>query len=120
MPYATHGHNQFMDTLARSGTVGATALVLFAATLLAMSVWHARATGGLSLALFIALALRGVAEVPLLLFGYGPELLTLVLLLMVLASVPARTSVRVSRSAFTPPIASGRQRDQHLATRSQL
>jgi len=85
-----------------------------------MSVWHARATGGLSLALFIALTLRGVAEVPLLLFGYGPELLTLVLLLMVLASVPARTSVRVSRSAFTPPIASGRQRDQHLATRSQL
>ena len=119
MPYATHGHNQFMDTLARSGTVGATALVLFAATLLAMSVWHARATGGLSLALFIALVLRGVAEVPLLLFGYGPELLTLILLLMVLASVPARTSVRVSRSAFTPPMASGRQRDQHLATRSQ-
>ena len=119
MPYATHGHNQFMDTLARSGTVGATALVLFAATLLAMSVWHARATGGLSLALFIALALRGVAEVPLLLFGYGPELLTLVLLLMVLASAPARTSVRVSRSAFTPPIGSGLQRDQHLTTRSQ-
>ena len=119
MPYATHGHNQFMDTLARSGTVGATALVLFAATLLAMSVWHARATGGLSLSLFIALALRSVGEVPLLLFGYGPELLTLVLLLMTLASVPAKTSFRIRRSAFTPPIATGRRHDQHLATRSQ-
>ena len=114
MPYATHGHNQFMDTLARSGTVGATALALFAATLLVMSVWFARATGGLSLALFIALALRSVGEVPLLLFGYGPELLTLVLLLMTLASASASTAVRVSRPAFTPPLAPRRQHDPHL------
>ena len=115
MPYATHAHNQFMDTLSRSGTVGATALVLFAATLMVMSVWHARVTRGLSLALFIALTLRGVSEVPLLLFGYGPELITLVLLLMTLASVPARNPVRVSRSAFTPPPATARQHDSHLA-----
>ena len=117
MPYATHGHNQFMDTLARSGTVGATALVLFAVTLMVMSVWHARATGGLSLALFIALALRSVGEVPLLLFGYGPELITLVLLLMTLASASASATARVSRSAFTPPLAKGRQQDPHLAAR---
>ena len=120
MPYATHGHNQFMDTLARSGTVGATALVLFASTLLVMSVWHARATGGLSLGLFIALALRSVGEVPLLLFGYGPELITLVLLLMTVASAPASTPVRISRPVFTPPTPTGRQHDQHLAIRSQL
>ena len=119
MPYATHAHNQFMDTLSRSGTVGATTLVFFAATLMVMSVWHARVTRGLSLALFIALTLRSVSEVPLLLFGYGPELITLVLLLMTLASVTASTPVRVSRSAFTPPIANGRKHDQHLTTRSQ-
>ena len=118
MPYATHGHNQFMDTLARSGTVGATALVLFASTLLVMSVWNARATGGLSLGLFIALALRSVGEVPLLLFGYGPELITLVLLLMTVASAPASAPVRVSRPVFTPPIPTGRPHDPHLATRS--
>lgn len=118
MPYATHGHNQFMDTLARSGTLGATALVLFAATLLVMSVWHARATGGLSLALLIALAMRSVGEVPLLLFGYGSELITLVLLLMTLASVPAKTPIRINRPAFTPPKATARQHDPHLATRS--
>ena len=117
MPYATHGHNQFMDTLARSGTVGATALALFAATLLVMSVWHARATGGLSLALFVALALRSVGEVPLLLFGYGPELLTLVLLLMTLASASVNTPVQVSRSAFTPPPAPRRQHDQPLVAK---
>jgi O-antigen ligase len=117
MPYATHGHNQFMDTLSRSGTVGAAALVLFAATLLAMSVWHARATGGLSLALFIALALRSVGEVPLLLFGYGPELLTVVLLLMTLVSASASATVRVSRPAFTSPPATGSQPDPNLGRR---
>lgn len=118
MPNATHAHNQFMDTLSRSGTVGATALVLFAAVLLVMSVWHARATGGLSLALFIALTLRSVSEVPLLLFGYGPELITLVLLLMTLASASAGTVVRAPRPSFTARSAATRRHDPNLATRS--
>jgi O-antigen ligase len=86
MPHATSGHNQFMDTLARSGTVGAIALVLYALVLLVLSLATARATGGLSLALFIALALRSVSEVPLVMLGYGTELLTHVLLIITLAS----------------------------------
>jgi O-antigen ligase len=86
MPNATNGHNQFMDTLARSGTVGATALVLYAFVLLVLSLRHARATGGLSVALFVALALRSVSEVPLILFGYGAELFTHLLLIVTLAS----------------------------------
>jgi O-antigen ligase len=118
MPNATHAHNQFMDTLSRSGTVGATALVLYAATLLVLSVWHARATGGLSLALFIALALRSVSEVPLLLFGYGPELITQMLLLMTLVSASATSSVRAKRTPFAPPVTAARQHEPHLATRS--
>lgn len=89
MPHATSGHNQFMDTLARSGTVGAAALVLYALVLLVLSLASARATGGLSLALFIALALRSVSEVPLVMLGYGTELLTHVLLIMTLASAGA-------------------------------
>jgi O-antigen ligase len=117
MPNATHAHNQFMDTLSRSGTVGAAALVLYAATLLAMSIWYARATGGLSLALFIALALRSVSEVPLLLFGYGPELITQVLLLMTLASASATSSVRAARTPFAPPVTPALQREPHLAAR---
>jgi O-antigen ligase len=86
MANATNGHNQFMDTLARSGTVGAAALVLYALVLLALSLRHARATGGLSVALFVALALRSVSEVPLILFGYGAELFTHLLLIVTLAS----------------------------------
>ncbi len=95
MPNATHAHNQFMDTLSRSGTVGATALVIYAVVLLVLSIRHARASGGLSLALFAALAIRSISEVPLLLSGYGPELIAHVLLLMTLAAATAeRRAVR--------------------------
>jgi len=89
MPNATNAHNQFMDTLARSGAVGATALVLYSAVLLVMSVRYAKATGGFSLALFLALALRSISEVPLLLFGYGAELFGHLLLIVTLASAAA-------------------------------
>jgi len=99
MPNATNGHNQFMDTLARSGLVGATALVLYAIVLLVLSVRYAKATGGLSLALFLALALRSVSEVPLLLFGYGTDQFAHLLLLITLASAASR---RVEVTAVEP------------------
>jgi O-antigen ligase len=118
MPNAGHAHNQFMDTLSRSGIVGVVTLVLYASTLLVMSVWHARATNGLSLALFFALALRSVSEVPLLLFGYGPELITQVLLLMTLVSASSNATVRKTRAVFTPQPMAARRYDPDLATRS--
>jgi O-antigen ligase len=108
MPNATHAHNQFMDTLSRSGTVGAAALVLYALVLLVLSIRYARATGGLTLALFVALTLRAISEVPLLLFGYGPELIAHVLLLMTLAAAvrEAREArERQRRPAGAPPVA---------------
>lgn len=100
MPNATNAHNQFMDTLARSGTVGAAGLVLYALTLLVMSVRYARSTQGLSLALFLALALLSVSEVPLMLLGYGTDIFAHLLLIITLASaasarVPA-TEARAS------------------------
>jgi O-antigen ligase len=101
MPNATNAHNQFMDTLARSGVVGATALVLYGIVLLVLSVAYAKRTGGFSLALFIALALRSVSEVPLLLFGYGTELFTHMLLLITLASAASET-IAVKVTAAKP------------------
>lgn len=86
MPNATNAHNQFMDTLARSGTVGALALVAYAAVLLVLSLRYARRTGGLSVALFIALALRSISEVPLNVFGYGTEFFAHLLLVVTLAA----------------------------------
>jgi O-antigen ligase len=103
MPNATHAHNQFMDTLSRSGTVGAAALVLYALVLLVLSIRYARASGGLTLALFVALVLRAISEVPLLLFGYGPELIAHVLLLMTLAAAVREARERKQRLAEVPP-----------------
>jgi hypothetical protein len=99
MPNATSGHNQFYDTLARSGTVGATALVLYALVLLALAISTARATGGISLALFIAIALRSVSEVPLLIFGYGMELFAHLLLIITLAAAARPQRAPVARRA---------------------
>lgn len=99
MSHATHAHNQFMDTLSRAGAVGATALVLYALVLLVLSLRHARATAGLSVALFLSLALRATSEVPLLLFGYGPEFIIHALLLMTLAAASCQSARPADRSA---------------------
>ena len=87
MPNATHAHNQFMDTLSRSGTIGAIALLIYSVVLLVLSIRYAKASGGLTLALFLALAIRSLSEVPLYLLGYGAEFITHVLLLMSLAGM---------------------------------
>lgn len=110
MSNATHAHNQFMDTLSRAGTVGATGLVFYALVLLGMSLRFARATRGLSMALFLALFLRAVSEVPMVMFGYGPDLVIHVLLLMVLAAAAheARTAKARREPAPAPRAAKAR------------
>lgn len=112
MVSATHAHNQFMDTLSRAGLVGAVSLCLYAALLLVLSLRHARDTRGLSVALFLALLLRAMSEVPLLLFGYGPELITHVLLLMTLSAAAQNRASRPVRSAAAMPDPLARQRQQ--------
>jgi hypothetical protein len=92
MPNATNAHNQFMDTLARSGGIGAATLVAYGLVLLVLALRYARRTNGLSLALFIAIALRSVSEVPLSLFGYGTEFFGHLLLMVTIA---AAASMRV-------------------------
>jgi O-antigen ligase len=103
MPNATNAHNQFMDTLARSGSLGAAALVLYAVVLLVLSLRHANATGGLSLALFLALFVVSISEVPLMLFAYGTDLFAHLLLLVVLASASA-ARVENTMPARTRPV----------------
>lgn len=102
MPNATHAHNQFMDTLARSGSIGAAALVLYAGVLLVLAVRYAGRTGGLSLAMFVALALRSISEVPVLLLGYGTELFMHLLLLVTLAG-----AARLEQSKVRKPATAG-------------
>lgn len=98
MPNATHAHNQFMDTLSRSGSVGAAALVLYAVMLLILSVRYVRESKGLTLALFMLLAIRSISEVPLLLLGYSPEFIAHLLLLMSIAAMANNARVRKAAS----------------------
>lgn len=98
MPNATHAHNQFMDTLSRSGTTGATALVIYTVMLLVLSLRYVRESKGLTLALFMLLAIRSVSEVPFLLFGYSPEFITHLLLLTAIAAISNDVRVREALS----------------------
>jgi O-antigen ligase len=102
MSNATHAHNQFMDTLSRAGTVGAVGLGFYASVLLWLSLRFARTTQGLSLGLFLALLLRSISEVPLLMFGYSPDLIIHVLLLIVLASATRQARTKAPRAAPRP------------------
>jgi len=97
MNHATHAHNQLMDTLSRSGLVGAAALLGYTVVLGVLALRHARATQGLSVALLLALLLRAGSEVPLLLMGYGPDLIAHLLLLMTLAAQSAGRAAEPSR-----------------------
>jgi hypothetical protein len=55
----------------------------------------------LSLALFVALALRSISEVPMLLQGYGTELfLHLLLLVTLAAAASAHAHVQFARSPY--------------------
>ncbi len=98
LPHATHAHNQFMDDAARAGSVGAMALVVYGTVLLVLSLRYVRATAGLSIALFLSLALRAISEVPLSLMGYGTELFIHLLLLVTLAAAAAERPVTARRA----------------------
>ena len=106
LPNATNAHNQFIDTLARSGLVGAIALVAYAVVLMVLSFKYAKRTAGLSAALFVALALRSVSEVPMMLFGYGTELFGHLLLIVTL-SAAASMKVPVKAARARPAYAQG-------------
>ena len=103
MPNATHAHNQFMDTLSRSGSVGAVSLVFYGLVLMFLSVRYAKESKGLTLALFVLLAMRSISEVPLSLFGYGPEFITHLLLLIALAAVASEVRLRKAQPARGQP-----------------
>lgn len=100
---AMHAHNQFVDDLARAGLVGAIAMIVYAGVLLVQSIKYTRATGGLSICLFMVIAIRGISEVPLAMYGYGTEFSAQLLLLVVLVGAARRVPVTRSVASSTPP-----------------
>jgi O-antigen ligase len=102
MPFATHAHNQMMDSLSRSGSIGAIGLIFYAVVLMVLAFRHARSSGGLSVALFTVLALLSISEVPLMLIGYGLDVLPH---MMLLTSIAAGAAGRRPVPTVVSPIA---------------
>jgi O-antigen ligase len=113
MPYASHGHNQLMDSLGRSGLVGTIPLVAYFILLTVLSIKYAKATRGLTLALYLVLAFRCVSEVPLAITTNTQEFIAHLALLIVLVGAAHRQRnspvVKPVRSA-TPLWALGQAR----------
>ncbi|MBK0392265.1 O-antigen ligase family protein [Ramlibacter algicola] len=104
MPFAVHGHNQFIDALARTGTIGTFGLVAWFVTLMVLSFRYAKATRGLSLAMFLTLALMCVSEVPLLLAGYGTDVFTHMLLVVTVAAAASERRRNVIAADLYEPV----------------
>jgi len=64
MLFATDGHNQFYDALARAGVVGAAGAVVYSTIIAWMGIRYSNASRGLSLILAISLLIRTISEVP--------------------------------------------------------
>ena len=64
LAYAFSAHNQFLQTLGRSGGLGLLSFTIYFAVLARYAVLAARPTRGLSVALMIALGVRGMTETP--------------------------------------------------------
>ena len=74
MPFATHAHSQFFQSLSSAGSVGAFGLLFYTLVIAYFVANTVRASHGLSLALFIVLICKSISEVPLSLASISPDL----------------------------------------------
>ncbi len=86
IPEAFQAHSQFFQSLSSAGTIGVLGLLVYTVTLFVFSLKTAAASRGLTLALFLLIAMGAVSEVPLSMTGLGMEQLLHLLLLMAIAA----------------------------------
>jgi O-antigen ligase len=65
MSFAYSAHNEYIQSLSRAGLIGLIALIVYMGCIGWLAIVKTRNTNGLSLALFVMLVVRGVAETPL-------------------------------------------------------
>jgi O-antigen ligase len=91
-----HAHNQLFNVMAMAGTIGAVGFLFYFLMLAILSFRYAWTSGGLTLAIFMLIALRCVTEVPLAILGYGPEQMIQFLLLILITASLVKSSGSVS------------------------
>lgn len=101
--FATHGHNQIVDSLARTGMVGAIGVLVFLGSAAVVLIRMRRRAMGLAGYMFVLLIARSISEVPLILFTYGIESIPIVLMLMTLG----RKSAHGSQGGEVPGVPRG-------------
>lgn len=102
MPFATHAHNQFLDSLGRGGLLSFFATAIYSAALGYISFRSAKRTRYLSVLLFAVVAVRMVTEVPLSIHRYGPEMIPHLILFGILAGMRERRTFEVSDDSSEP------------------
>jgi O-antigen ligase len=85
MFFATSGHNQIFDNLARTGLVGVLSLVFHFVILTILSILYRHQTRGLTLILVVTLMIRMISEVPVTLTAIGIDTLPYYMLIALLA-----------------------------------
>lgn len=84
--FATHAHNQFVQTLASTGVIGIASLAVLLLTMLMFALGTMRRTGGVGLALLAFILLRSATETPLKPGSVGFGTMIVVLIVALLAS----------------------------------
>lgn len=64
MPFATHAHNQLLQSLSAGGLVAGSTLIVYVLMLVRYALRAAGATGGISVALVVIMLVRTLTEVP--------------------------------------------------------
>lgn len=101
---AFHAHNQFYQTLASSGIVGVTGLVIYVITLIRFTLKTVRSSQGLTLAILLMLFLQSISEVPLAISGhFSFDAITHLLLLMIIAGQFKPYRVRKTNNSLMMP-----------------
>ncbi|MFU8790001.1 MAG: O-antigen ligase family protein [Methylobacter sp.] len=101
IPSAVHAHSQFHQSLSSAGIVGITGLIVYAVALFRFALQTAKPSKGLSIGLFIIILAGSLSEIPLAMNSLGPEVLTHLLLLMLIASHKASRPIAQSDARAT-------------------
>jgi O-antigen ligase len=85
---AAQAHSQWYQTLGGTGIVGILSLVILGLVLLLFAIRSRNATGGLTMAIFVVMVIRGITETPLRPSGISATTFCLVIVLVLIASAP--------------------------------